>query len=234
MHLISILSIVLSYLGIFQQPQFMVRTSHSWQDTVGLAIIMTTFLLDNPCLQKDFSTKVFLRENWWEHSTNLWVDIQNLHQSSARVHHQWYVIMFPWLNYTIPSLSWWNSHRCRVLCTREGMLTLPDTWCHHRLISCDVPMTNSRREPCGGWMIVLFMVVSFITGCVNHFFQSVSLFSFLFFSNHSFWPCHYGCLTVPCLWEISSSSQMIRRIVSWLLGLDGIFRWAYDYFNSEV
>ena len=45
-------------------------------------------------------------------------------------------------------------------------------------------------------MIVLFMVVSFVIGCVSYSFQNV------FFFNYSFWPCHYGFLTFPCLWEI--------------------------------
>ena len=134
---------------------------------------MTTVLLDILCSQKDFSTKVFLRENWWEHSTNfIWVDVQNLHQSLTRVHHQWYVIVFPWLNYTILSHSWWNSQRCRVLCTRQVMLTPLDTQCHHWLISCDVPIINIRRKPCGGWMVALFIAVTFDTGCVDRMCQS--------------------------------------------------------------
>ena len=124
-------------------------------------------------LGERLSAKVFLRENWWEHSVNLWVDIQNFHQSSTRIHHQWYVIVFPWVNYTIPSLSWWNRHRCRVLCTRQGMLTPPDTWCHHWLISRDIPTTNIRREPCGGWMIVLFMIVSYHRMCQSFLLESV-------------------------------------------------------------
>ena len=57
-------------------------------------------------------------------------------------------------------------------------------------------------------MIVLFMVMPFITGCVNRmcqpFFQDVLFCCF----NHSFWPCCCGFLTFPCLWEISFSSQM--------------------------
>ena len=54
MHLISILSIFLTDLGIFQQPQLI------WYlllNTVGLVLIMTTFLLDIPCSHKHFSTK---------------------------------------------------------------------------------------------------------------------------------------------------------------------------------
>ena len=44
--------------------------------------------------------------------------------------------------------------------------------------------------------------------CVSHFFQDVS-----FFFNHSFWLCYCcGFLTVPCLWEISFSSQMIVEL----------------------
>ena len=150
---------------------------------------MTTFLLDIPCLQKDVSTKVFLQENWWEHSTNLWVNIQNLHQSSTRVHYQWYVIVFWCLSYTIPSISWWTSHRCLVLYTKQGMLALADTWCYHWLISRDVRMTNIRRELYGGWMIVLFMVVSFVIGCVSYSFQNV-FFSIIVFGLviMDFWP----------------------------------------------
>ena len=187
-------------------------------------IIMTTFLLDIPCSQKDFSTELFLQENWREHSTNLWLDIQNFHQSSTRVHHQWYVIVFQWLNYTIPSLTWWNSHRCQVLCTRKGILTPPDTWCHHWLISRDVPMTNIRRAPCGGWMIILFMVVSFVIGC-----GCLSECVFIFFI------IAFGLVVMDfCLWEIRFSGQMINGTVSWLLGLDRIFKWSYDYFNGET
>ena len=47
---------------------------------------------------------------------------------------------------------------------------------------------------------------------------------FFFFFTHSFWPCHYGFLTFPCSWEISFSSQMISETISWLLGLDRIFK----------
>ena len=50
----------------------------------------------------------------------------------------------------------------------------------------DVHMTNVRKKPCGEWMIVLYMVMSFIIGCVDrmyisHFFQRVSLFSNIVF-----------------------------------------------------
>ena len=48
-------------------------------------------------------------------------------------------------------------------------------------ISRDIPMTNIRKEPCGGCMIVLFMAMSLLLdvsiGYVSHFFQDVS-FSF--------------------------------------------------------
>ena len=41
-----------------------------------------------------------------------------------------------------------------------------------------VPMTKIKREPCGGWMIVLFMVVSLLLdvpiGCVSYSIQNVS------------------------------------------------------------
>ena len=33
-----------------------------------------------------------------------------------------------------------------------------------------------------------------------------------------------GFLTFPCLWEIRFSSQIINGAVSWLLGLDRIFK----------
>ena len=45
----------------------------------------------------------------------------------------------------------------------------------------DVTMTNIRREPCGWWMIVLFMVVSFVIGCVSYSFQNVSFFPIIVF-----------------------------------------------------
>ena len=71
----------------------------------------------------------------------------------------------------------------------------------------------------------------FIHGCVFCYWMCRSDVSvipfrmclFLFF-NHSFWPCRYECLTFPYLWEISFSSQMISGTVSWLLGLDKIFK----------
>ena len=90
-------------------------------------------------------------------------------------------------------------------------------------MSRNVPMTNVRREPCGGWGIVLFIVVSFVIGCVDRMCQSF-LSECVFFFNHSFWPCHYGFLTFLCLWEIRFSSQMVSGTVSWLLGLDRIFK----------
>ena len=67
------------------------------------------------------------------------------------------------------------------------------------------------------WLCDLLLDMSI--GCVSHSFQNV--FSF----HHSLWPCHYGSLTFPCLWEISFSSQMISGTVSWLLGLDRIFKY---------
>ena len=87
--------------------------------------------------------------------------------------------------------------------------------------SSDLPMTNIRKEPCGGWMIVLFIVMSFIIECVDQmcrsFFQDVSLFFWLFvclfFSNHCFWPCCYGFLTFTCLWEICFFSQKIVELL---------------------
>ena len=64
-------------------------------------------------------------------------------------------------------------------------------------------------------MIVLLMVMAFIIGCVD---------CPCFFSNHSFWPCCYEFFTFRCMWEISFFSQMISVTVSWLLGLDRIFK----------
>ena len=67
-------------------------------------------------------------------------------------------------------------------------------------------------------MIILFMVVSFVIGCVD---PGGQLFlSECIFFDHSFWPCCYGFLTFRCLWVISFSGQMISGTVSWLLGLD--------------
>ena len=45
-----------------------------------------------------------------------------------------------------------------------------------------------------------------------------------FFSSQGFWPCRFGFLNFPCLWEISFSGQMMNGTVSSLLGLDRIFR----------
>ena len=61
-------------------------------------------------------------------------------------------------------------------------------------------------------MIVLFMVVSFVIGCVDRMCQ-LFLSECVFFFNYSFWPCHYGFFTFPCLREISFSSQMIGGTV---------------------
>ena len=68
-------------------------------------------------------------------------------------------------------------------------------------------------------MIVSFMVVPFVIGCVSHSFQNVSFCIFFSFFHHSFWPCRYGFSTFPCLWEIRFSGQMISGTVSWSLGL---------------
>ena len=71
-------------------------------------------------------------------------------------------------------------------------------------------------------MIVLFMVMSFIIGCVDQVCQSFLsgcvLFS-CYFSSHSFWPCCYGFLTFLCMWQISFSGEMISVTIRWLLGL---------------
>ena len=46
-------------------------------------------------------------------------------------------------------------------------------------------MTNIKREPCGGGMTVLFMVVSFVIGCVDQmcwlFLSECALFSIIGF-----------------------------------------------------
>ena len=41
-----------------------------------------------------------------------------------------------------------------------------------RLTFRDVPITNIRKEPCGRWMIVLLMVMSFIIAWVDRMCQS--------------------------------------------------------------
>ena len=42
-------------------------------------------------------------------------------------------------------------------------------------------MKYIKKESCGGWMIVLFMVMSFIIGCANPYFQDVSFFPTIVF-----------------------------------------------------
>ena len=65
----------------------------------------------------------------------------------------------------------------------------------------------------------------FIHGCAFYYWMCQSYFLFrMSFFNHSFWPCRYGFLTFPCLWEITFSGQMISETVSWLLSLDRIFK----------
>ena len=80
----------------------------------------------------------------------------------------------------------------------------------------DVPMTNIGKEPRGGWMILLFMVMSFVVECVNGMCQSFlsgCVFSLFFsFFNPRFWPSRSGFFTFPCLWEIGFSSQMIVEL----------------------
>ena len=71
-------------------------------------------------------------------------------------------------------------------------------------------------------MIVLVMAVSFVIGCVGQMCQS--FLSECVFFHHSFWPCCHDFFTFPCLCEISFSNQMIGGTVSWLLGLDRIFK----------
>ena len=46
-------------------------------------------------------------------------------------------------------------------------------------------MTKIRKEPCGEWMIVLFMVISFIIGCVDRMCLSFHP-GCVIFINHSF------------------------------------------------
>ena len=58
---------------------------------------------------------------------------------------------------------------------------------------------------------MVFMVVSFVTGCVDWMCQS--FLSECLFSVR-FWPCRYGFLTFSCLWEIRFPSQMISGTVS--------------------
>ena len=71
-------------------------------------------------------------------------------------------------------------------------------------------------------MLVLFMGLSFVIGYVDRMCQS--FLSECVFFHHSFWSCRCGFLTFPCLWEISFSGQIISGTVSWLLGLDRIFK----------
>ena len=72
-------------------------------------------------------------------------------------------------------------------------------------------MLNIRKEPCGGW-IVLFMVVSFIRGCVDRMCQSF-LSRCVFFSfapTIAFGFVVVDFFTFSCLWEISFSSQIVE------------------------
>ena len=112
------------------------------------------------------------------------------------------------------------------------MLTPLGTWCHHWLVSSDVPVTNIRRGPCEWWMIVLFMVGSFVIGCVGRMCQLFLSECVFFYSIIVFGLVTMDFFTFPCLWEISFSSQMISGTVDWLMGLDRIFKWSYDYFSD--
>ena len=72
----------------------------------------------------------------------------------------------------------------------------------------------------------------FIHGCVFCYWicrSDVSVISsrMCLFLNYSFWPCHYGFLTL--LVGDKFSSQMVSRTVIWLLGLDRIFKRSYAY-----
>ena len=53
---------------------------------------------------------------------------------------------------------------------------------------------------------------------------SVVPFRICLFLGDSFWLCRYGFLTFPCLWKICFSDKMISGAVSWMLGLDGVFK----------
>ena len=73
-------------------------------------------------------------------------------------------------------------------------------------------------------MIVLFMVVS-MCYWMRRSDVSVIPFRTCLFFKHSCWPfCCHGFLTFACLWEISFFSKVISGTVSWLLGLDRIFK----------
>ena len=74
-------------------------------------------------------------------------------------------------------------------------------------------------------MIILLMVVSFVIGCVNRMCQSFlpeCVFFFIFIVVFGLVVMNF--FTFPCLWDISFSSQMISGTVSWLLGLNRIFK----------
>ena len=49
----------------------------------------------------------------------------------------------------------------------------------------EYPFKHIRKEPCEGWIIVLFMLMCFVIGCVDrmckYFFQDVSFFSTIVF-----------------------------------------------------
>ena len=74
-------------------------------------------------------------------------------------------------------------------------------------------MTNIKEEPFGGWVIVLFMVMSFVIGCVNRMCQSFHSGCVCVFFNHSFWPCCCNRhLTFLSLWEITFSGLMVVEL----------------------
>ena len=65
-------------------------------------------------------------------------------------------------------------------------------------------------------MIVLFIVIYFLAGCIDRmcqpFFQDVSIFFVWFVFSTIVSPfCCCGFLTFPSLWEISFSGQMIVK-----------------------
>ena len=65
----------------------------------------------------------------------------------------------------------------------------------------------------------------FIHGYAFHYWMcQLFLSECVLFLSHSVWHCHYGFLTFPFLVGDKFSSQMISGTVSWLLGLDRIFK----------
>ena len=89
-----------------------------------------------------------------------------------------------------------------VCCAQGGAWLLhqtPDSITDFKT-SRNVPMRNIKKEPCGGWMIVLFyiclLLLDMSIGYVSHFFQDAS-FCFFFF--------HPYFLTSLLLWVFDLS-----------------------------